>query len=170
METTCSPLPVPGCTHPHGPGGSLQASVDVNRGTGGIPTVLAPLFRSYPARNGHDQFYGYGRVDMVKAVEAVLDDHSQPGPQPGDPDAAQIPPNVELFSPQWNEQIDPTLSAYAVRGQVWARGEDFTCRAYVAPGHYPNNRLASQSPRATSSRCRWRRATPATGPPSTPAR
>src|SRR5207247_1177041 len=71
-EPSCSPVPAPGCTDPGGPGGTLQAQVDANRQA---PIGPPGLFESYPARKGFDQFYGYGRVNMNKALTAVLANH-----------------------------------------------------------------------------------------------
>ena len=33
-----------------------------------------------------------------------------------------------------------------VTGQVYARGDNYTCQVYVAPGQYPNNNLSTDSP------------------------
>jgi hypothetical protein len=116
-EPSCSP-PVAGCTDPNL---ALQAQVSANR------PVVSPLAttRSYPARKGHDQFYGYGRVNTDRAVKAVA--------------AGTVPPEVEITSPQWFAQVDPRQASFAVQGTVSARGAPFTCRVLVAPGSYPNN-------------------------------
>jgi Subtilase family/FG-GAP-like repeat len=81
--------------------------------------------RSYPARDGHDQFYGYGRVNMRKAVVTTL--------------AGTLPPEAELTAPDWYAFVDPDQSTLTVRGAVGARGRQYTCRILVAPGSYPNN-------------------------------
>src|SRR5215211_3569645 len=113
-EPSCSPNPSPGCTDPY-------------LGAPGNHAVVSPLAqtRRYPARKGHDQFYGWGRVNMNSALDAVS--------------AGKIPPAVEITSPEWYAQIDPAQGALAVRGMVDAREGEFTCRVYVAPGSYPNN-------------------------------
>ena len=49
---------------------------------------------SYPARRGFDQFYGYGRANVNRAVKAVVDDPVAPG-------AAELPPEAEITSPGW---------------------------------------------------------------------
>jgi hypothetical protein len=125
-EPFCPPPPAAllavGCTDPNG---ALQTSVDANR------PVELPASRSYPARFGHDQFYGYGRAQMERAVEALDPDSPTASPL--------VPPEVEIFSPQWYEQIDPASAALEVRGQVYARDRPFTCEVLVAPGHYPHN-------------------------------
>jgi hypothetical protein len=134
-EPSCSPAPTPGCTDPNG---ALQAQVNLNRGASLLPLPPA-LFQSYPARRGNDQFYGYGRVNMAKAVGAILD-------KPTNPDPAKVPPDVEITSPQWYQQVAPGQSSLTVTGQVYARDRSFTCDIYVAPGHYPNNGLTTDSP------------------------
>jgi len=100
-EPSCSPVPTPGCTDPGGPGGALQDEVDANRQ---IPIGPPGLFQSYPARKGPDQFYGYGRVNMARALSAVLSDPSSPG-------KSEIPPEAEITSPQWYEPVDPSNGA-----------------------------------------------------------
>jgi hypothetical protein len=130
-EPSCSPAPSPGCTDPNG---ALQDQVDANRRPAGFPAT-----RSYPARWGHDQFYGWGRVNMRKALVAMLSDPKSPG-------ASRILPEAEITSPEWFAQIDPSKPSVAIEGQVFARGQTYTCRLLVAPGHYPNNRLTTQTP------------------------
>jgi hypothetical protein len=129
-EPSCSPVPAPGCTDPNG---ALQAQVDANRD----PPI--PATHSYPARKGPDAFYGYGRVNMAKAVSAVLSDAAHPGP-------SRIPPEAEITSPEWFAQIDPSRPSLTVKGQVYARGTSYMCRLFAAPGEYPNNALATDSP------------------------
>jgi len=112
------------------PGAALSACTDpflaapTTRGAG-TPTVP----RSYPARRGHDQFYGYGRVNMNRVLDAV-DPRSEP---------SVVPPEVEITAPDWYELVDPGQSALSVDGRVWARGAGYRCRVLVAPGAYPNN-------------------------------
>jgi len=114
-EPSCTP-PVPGCTDPNG---ALQAQVNIRR------PVVSPLAttRSYPARGGHDQFYGYGRVNTNRAVKTVV--------------AGNMPPEVEITSPQWFSQVDPGQGSFTVEGQVHARGQQYSCQVFVAPGSYP---------------------------------
>jgi hypothetical protein len=133
-EPSCSPVPAPGCTDPNG---ALAVQVNANRPSlePGGPVAS----RSYPARKGHDQFYGYGRANMARTLGAVLDD-------PADPSDARIPPEVEITSPQWFEQVNPDQSSFEVDGLLFARGQQYSCRILVAPGHYPNNRTTTQAP------------------------
>jgi hypothetical protein len=139
IEPSCAARQ-PGCTDPNG---ALQAQVNANRGASLLP-LAPPVFESYPARFGHDQFYGYGRVDIQRGVSAVLRDPADPAPP-----ASRIPPTVELSSPSWYEQVDPRRTSLDVTGQVDARlanGQTYTCQVYVAPGHYPNNHLTTDTP------------------------
>ena len=122
-EIDCTP-PIPGCTDPNGP---TTLSTIANR-----PKLIPNSF-SYPAREGHDQFYGHGRVNTNRSVDALVSDPADPTPEP-----SLVPPEVELTSPEWYEQVDPARASFDVTGEVWARGEDFTCRILVAPGHYPH--------------------------------
>src|SRR5439155_14581702 len=94
---------------------------------GGVEGPLPDTFR-YPSRKGFDEFFGYGRLDAYKAVDA----------------AAQgwIPPEADITSPEWFEQLDPAKSSYAVNGYVSARSA-YTCRVEVAPGAQPNNAAAA---------------------------
>ena len=126
-EQSCSPIALPGCTDPNRllPQPSLWTEVSVNR------PVLLPATRSYPARAGHDQFYGYGRAQMERAVEALDPDDLG--------DSSVVPPEVEIFSPEWYEQVDPARSTFPVTGEIYARDAPYTCRVLIAPGHYPNN-------------------------------
>ena len=117
-------MPAPGCTDPN----RLSAEVAANR------PVASPLAesRSYPARKGYDEFYGYGRVNMVKAIEAA--------------DDGVMPPEAEITSPEWYSQVDPAQATAQVSGHVYARGHSYSCKVYVAPGSEPNNGLATDLP------------------------
>jgi Subtilase family len=123
-EQSCTPVPAPGCTDPN----RLSADVAANR------PVASPLVetRSYPARKGFDEFYGYGRVNMVKAIEAA--------------DDGVMPPEAEITSPEWYSQVDPAQATAQVSGHVYARGHAYSCKVYVAPGSEPNNGLATDLP------------------------
>lgn len=134
-EPSCSPTPLPDCTSPYGPGGALKAQVDTNR-----PSLVGPqiVTDSYPARRGHDQFYGYGRANMNRSVKAVIDD-------PVTPSNAQLPPEAEIFSPEWFSEVDPSKASLNVEGEVFARGEPYQCQILVAPGEYPNEGLTTDA-------------------------
>jgi hypothetical protein len=123
-EPTCSPAPSPGCTDPNL---ALTQQTTVNR-----PIVYPPDTRSYPARYGHDQFYGWGRVNARNSVKLA--------------EEGRTPPEVEITSPDWFAQIDPGKPTAEIRAQVWNRGLTYSCKVYAAPGSYPNNHLTTDSP------------------------
>ncbi len=110
LELSCRPLALPACTDPF-----LAAPT----------TRVATPPRSYPARKGHDQFYGYGRVNMARSLAAVAD--------------GQVPPEVEVTSPDWFDMVDPEASDVQVDGILDNRGEPYTCTVYAAPGSYPGD-------------------------------
>lgn len=136
-EPDCTP-PVAGCTDP------FTTSNILGLNTARLVTPAPPLnllapSRSYPARAGHDQFYGWGRVNAAKAVGALVR-------TPLDDDSVKslIPPEVEITSPEWYDQIDPSQASFDVEGHVSARSgsDDCAYAVLVAPGHYPNNGVA----------------------------
>jgi hypothetical protein len=122
-ETACSVGMAPTCTDPNS---NTTFAADEK---GGVEGPLPDTFR-YPSRKGFDEFFGYGRIDASKAVEA----------------AAQgwIPPEADITSPEWFQQIDPGQSSFAIDGYVNAR-TGYTCRVEVAPGAQPNNATTSAS-------------------------
>jgi hypothetical protein len=134
-EPDCTP-PTAGCTDPYSP--------FVITGLAAVRPVVPPAplgtlvpSRSYPARAGHDQFYGYGRVNAAKAVAALV----RP-PLADDSVKSLIPPEVEITSPQWFDQIDPSQTSFDVEGHVSVRSGSCSYVVLVAPGHYPNNGVA----------------------------
>ena len=56
-----------------------------------------------------------------------------------------IPPEAEITSPDWFEQLDPASSRITVSGYVNARTA-YSCRVEVAPGAEPNNAPTSDAP------------------------
>src|SRR6478735_5083182 len=116
-ETSCSVGMAPGCTDPNL---NTLFAADEN---GGVIGPLPDTFR-YPSRKGFDEFFGYGRLDAYKAVQA----------------AAQgwIPPEADITAPEWFEQVDPAKTSFNVTGYVSAR-TSYTCRVEIAPGAQPNN-------------------------------
>jgi hypothetical protein len=111
------PTPAPGCTDPNRNFPAAQ-----------VPPIVGPsgiLTRRYPARTGFDEFFGYGRVNMYKALNAV--------------EGGTMLPEAEITSPDWYEQIDPGKANVAVSGEMWARGQAYTCTLEVAAGSEPNN-------------------------------
>jgi hypothetical protein len=136
-EPDCTP-PVAGCTDPYTATNILGlATVRPVIPTPPLGTLVPS--RSYPARAGHDQFYGYGRVNAANAVGALVRGDL------GDSSVKSlIPPEVEIDSPQWFDQIDPSQTTFDVTGHVSARSDSGACtfQVLVAPGHYPNNGVA----------------------------
>src|SRR5919108_615213 len=100
-EPSCSPAPTAGCTDPNG---ALQDQVDTNRQPAGFPAT-----RSYPARWGHDQFYGWGRANMRRALHALLSDRESPV-------VSRVPPEAEITSPEWFAQVDPSRPSVQIDG------------------------------------------------------
>ena len=126
-EPACGGQPVPGCTDPF-------------FALTGVAVPRVSVAESYPARKGHDQFYGYGRVNMNRAVKNV---HPGAHTASGDDDEpARVPPEAELETPEWYQMVDPAKQSLSVEGYVWARGREYTCRLYVAPGAYPKDTAA----------------------------
>ncbi len=75
---------------------------------------------------------------MNRALKRVLDDPANPSP-------TTLPPEAEIFSPEWFQQIDPAKSSFDVDGKVYSRGAPYKCQLLVAPGQYPNNNLTTDS-------------------------
>ena len=61
--------------------------------------------RTYPSSEGWDFFYGYGRMNVAKAVQAVVD--------------GNIPPTTGIDGPDWFDTL-PTSGKIAVTGHVAA--------------------------------------------------
>jgi hypothetical protein len=116
-ETACSVGMAPGCTDPN-----LNSTFAADE-NGGVEGNLPDTFR-YPSRKGWDEFFGYGRLDGYKAVEAAS--------------RGWIPPQADITSPDWFQQVDPAQGSIAIAGYVDARVA-YTCRVEVAPGVDPNN-------------------------------
>ncbi len=90
----------------------------------------------YPASEGWDPFFGYGRVNADRMVRAVAQN--------------RIPPEADITSPKWFATIDPdsgsieiqgTVAArrapkysYAVRWGVWSWRDSNSAPAYVTTG------------------------------------
>jgi hypothetical protein len=113
-ELSCLPVPADPCTDPN------LNSVNPTRLVAPFPATVR-----YPARRGHDWFYGYGRINMASAVAEVAD--------------ARIPPSAEITAPDWYSLVDPGGATLDVRGEVSARGGSYRCVLEVAPGSMPNN-------------------------------
>src|SRR5947209_4750418 len=123
-EPSCKPAPTPTCTDPNH---NTAFAADLYGGFDGP----APDTRRYPARRGFDEFYGYGRLNAYKAAAAAED--------------GSIPPEADITSPDWFQQLDPSRPQIALGGYVNAR-IGYTCKVQVAPGAEPNNGLATDTP------------------------
>ena len=121
--------PAPGCTDPFA---ALPALI-VTR------PIFSPLVetKSYPARRGHDQFYGYGRVNMQRATTRA--------------DSGPLPPEVEIESPDWYEQVDSDETELrGARHGVRARRRPTPAECWSPRAPTPTTALARR--RATSRR------------------
>jgi len=120
---------VQGCTDPFF--APLYTKITANRG-GPLATPFASKF--YPARRGHDQFYGYGRANIDNATTALL--------PAGPTDKPFVPPSVEITSPDWFTFVDPTRATAAVGAQISTRpGLSYKCKVFAAPGSYPEDNV-----------------------------
>jgi Subtilase family len=122
-EPSCTSGPLPTCTDPNS---NTLFSAQENGGLVGP----APDTHRYHARQGFDEFYGYGRLSAYKATAAVSN--------------GAVPPQADITSPDWFAQVNPGTPQIAISGYVNARGH-YTCQVQVAPGAQPNNGLTSDS-------------------------
>ncbi len=122
-ESACSVGMAPTCTDPNL---NSTFAADENGGTiGPLPDTSR-----YPSRKGWDEFFGYGRLDAYKSVDAAAE--------------GWIPPEADITSPEWFQQMDPGQESFALDGSVDARTK-YTCRVEAAPGAQPNNAPTSSS-------------------------
>ncbi len=116
-ETACSVGMAPTCTNPN-----LNTTFAANE-DGGVVENFPDTFK-YPTRKGFDEFTGYGRLDAYKAVDAAAE--------------GWIPPEADITSPEWFQQMNPAAGSFALEGYVNAR-TSYTCNVEIAPGADPNN-------------------------------
>ena len=84
------------------------------------------LSRAYPSGPGWDPFYGYGRVNVGRAVERI---------QSGD-----IPPEVDITSPSWFQVFDNAAGKLEIRGRIAAdHSSGYTWKLEVGAGHDPRD-------------------------------
>ncbi len=140
-EPSCTPAPLPGCTHPYGAPGTATApssrAVDANRaaaaGADHRPAQLS-------GARGHDQFYGYGRVNINRSVRALLAE-----PDPGATFESRDPARGrDRARRRGTSSSTPAQATFDVTGEVWARGLRL---------HLPGAGRARPLPRTTT----WRR-------------
>jgi hypothetical protein len=124
-EGACHPTRLPDCTDPNK---NTAFALNLN---GGLDTGAPVPTHRYHARRGFDEFYGYGRLNAFKAVVAAAN--------------GTIPPEAEITSPDWFQQVDPHRPNIPIAGYVNARA-GYTCRVQMAPGGQPNNAMASATP------------------------
>ncbi len=78
----------------------------------------------FPSIAGFDQYFGYGRINARRAVEAVIE--------------GRIPPEAEIASPLWFAMVSPDDGTLDIRGRVAAnRAGSFQWQLAVAPGVQP---------------------------------
>ena len=123
-ESSCRQALLSTCTDPNL---NTTFAADLNGGVVGP----APDTHRYHARRGFDEFYGYGRLNAYKAVVAAA--------------SGTIPPEADITSPDWFDQLDPHQAHVAITGYVSAR-TGYTCQVQMAPGGQPNNAMATASP------------------------
>lgn len=82
---------------------------------------------SWPSAKGWDEQYGYGRVDLPAAAQAVI--------------AQKIPPTVAIDSPDWYAVVDPaSRTPVAVRARIEApRSPSFTWTLEIGAGPQPSS-------------------------------
>jgi len=76
---------------------------------------------------GFDRHFGYGRPNLLRAMEALGDgvDH-------------RIPPDVLIIEPRWWTVFDPTTTPEIdIEATIYARGEAFTYEVQIARGPEP---------------------------------
>jgi MYXO-CTERM domain-containing protein len=80
---------------------------------------------AYPSKEGWDAFYGYGRVNVGRAVETLVD---------GD-----IPPAVSIDAPAWYAVFDPAADPeIPIHARISARTDSFSYVVEVGFGHEPS--------------------------------
>ncbi len=79
---------------------------------------------TYPSAEGWDPFYGYGRLNVANAVEAVA--------------AGAIPPTAALTSPGWFDTLTP-YGQLSISGRVGARAGAYTWVLEMGTGHDPRS-------------------------------
>lgn len=72
-----------------------------------IPYTARPSYpetERYPATEGWDPFFGYGRVNADRMVRTVA--------------SGKIPPEADITSPKWFQIVDPEAGDIAIEGRV----------------------------------------------------
>jgi hypothetical protein len=108
--------------------GNLALSTDPSVKIGFLAKLKSTRF---PSHAGRDKYFGYGRVNADQAVRAVT--------------ATSIPPEADLLTPGWFQNVDPTLTpavtivgstaAYR-RGQAYSYTLEYGCGVDPVDGEY----------------------------------
>ena len=81
--------------------------------------------RAYPSKEGWDAFYGYGRVNVGRAVQRLID--------------GAIPPVVSMDSPAWYAVLNPARTAdVAIEARISSRAASFEYVVEAGLGHEPS--------------------------------
>jgi hypothetical protein len=81
---------------------------------------------AYPSKEGWDAFYGYGRLNVGRAVGAVVD--------------GAIPPAVSIDAPAWYAIFDPAADPeVSIEARLSARTDAFSYTVEVGFGHEPSD-------------------------------
>lgn len=80
---------------------------------------------TYPSAEGWDPYFGYGRVNVGRAVARVI--------------AGEIPPTATISSPSWFQVIDPGVGTVDVTGTVAARSGSYTWKLELGTGEDPRS-------------------------------
>ena len=140
-DVNFAPQPEPSCS----PAAALPAAPTRTACSAPVAAnrpVVGPLAetRSYPARKGFDEFYGYGRVEHGERVERRSD-------------AATIPPEAEITSPRLVRAGRPGARDRRRRGRGLRARHAYTAGSTSRRAR-AQQRLTTDCRRATSSRCR----------------
>jgi hypothetical protein len=91
----------------------------------GLLDSLIGASRRYPSTTGWDPYFGYGRVNAYRAVQAVME--------------GRIPPEAEIRSPRWFEPLNPGQVSVEVSGKVAAvRADSYQYSVEYAVGWNPS--------------------------------
>ena len=99
-----------------------EVSREVSTGALDVFAVPSQRFLTAP---GWDPYSGYGRINALRAVEAVV--------------AGMIPPEAEITSPRWYDLCDPREVSLQVTGRVAAvRADSYQFTVEWGPGWTPS--------------------------------
>lgn len=96
----------------------IQTADDVN-----LTAEEQDYARAYPSGPGWDPFFGYGRVNVGRAVEHIV--------------AGEIPPVANITGPAWLQVLDPASGKLPITGKVSARQGSYNWTLEVGYGGDP---------------------------------